>query len=213
MTSSAIKLSHHEKRLLATRILAIAIVFVIVMAFGGALYHVLGIIDPVPAIWLISVSFIAVGMFGFGYIVRDKLPSRMGTPCKRFYFMGHEFGIWHWSRAQIYLADIFLVSLPAAVYGWAASNTIPLLAGGIGWFDVVPLLYIPILYVPFLIEFLFEGGLIFVVVFGFIYEVNKWILHKNADFCYFEGARGTSSGMKYDCDPSDPSCPLNKNFG
>jgi hypothetical protein len=212
MPNYNLKLSHHEKRSLAWKILIVSFIFFIMMFSGGMLHATLLIIDPVISIWMIGVSFMAVGAFGIGYIVRDKLPSRMSARCKRFYYMGNEFGIWHWSRAQVFLADIFLVSLLGAAYGWAAAHTIPiLLLGAFSWYDTTWLLYIPVLYCPFWIEVLFEIGFLLFTIIAFIYEVKTWVLSKKSDYCHFEGVLDKSDGMVYDCDPADPECHLNDN--
>src|SRR5271157_4248888 len=114
MPNPDLALTDHEKRSLAWKILIVAIIFAGVMAFGGLLHYFLNITDPTFSTWMIVVSFLGIGMFGVGYMIRDKLPSRMGLKCKRFYYMEQEFGVWHWTRSQIFLADIFLVALGGA---------------------------------------------------------------------------------------------------
>lgn len=213
MSSYNLKLSHHEKRSIAWKVIVACIIFVLVMMFGGLLHYLLDITDPFLSIWFIASSFIAVGTFGIGYIIRDKLPSRMGKKCKRFYYMGKEFGIWHWTRAQIFLADIFLVCLAGAAFGWGIMHTMPLLLKGTGLMNTVPLFYIPILWVPFWMEIVLEAGMVAIVIIGFIYEARTWILSKSNDFCYFEGIKTKSDSMLYDCDPGDTECLLNRRFG
>jgi hypothetical protein len=213
MPNYNIKLSHHDKRSVAWKILVATALFFAVMMLGGYVHYSAAIVDPAISIWFVVVAFISIGMFGLGYMMRDKLPARMGTRCKRFYYMGQEFGIWHWSRAQVLLADIFLVALTSAIYGWSAAHSIPLFLAGTSYTDTVPFLYIPMFYVQFWMEILVEAFLIFFTVMAFVYETRTWILSKRADFCHFEGINDSTPGMLYDCDPGDAGCILNKNFG
>ena len=210
MPNFDINLTHHEKRSLAWKILIVTAVIVIVMVSAGRLHAALAIADQGLSIWMLGVAFVAVAMFGIGYITRDSVPKKMESKCKRFYFFGHEFGIWHWTRAQIFLADIFLVAFGGAVYGWAAAHSFPLIAGGISEFDTVPLFFVPVFYVPFWMEFAVEIWFLFMTVFGFIYEVKTWIVSKSNDFCFFEGLNTRSEGMTYDCSPGDPGCRLDR---
>jgi hypothetical protein len=182
------------------------------MAFAGLLHLILNVGDIILSLWIVAVAFIAVGMFGFGYIIRDKLPERMDYKCKRFYFMGQEFGVWHWTRAQVFLADIFLVGLGGAVFGWGASHTIPLLVIGTPFDEMVPLLYVPIFYCYLWNELAIELFFVAMSIIGFVYETRTWLLGKNADFCHFNGIDTTSAGLTYDCDPEDIDCQLNTNL-
>lgn len=210
MPNLDIKLSHHEKRSLAWKILIVTAIIVVVMVSAGALHAELAITDQTLSVWMMGVAFVSLGMFGLGYVVRDKLPKKMSVKCKRFYFMGHEFGIWHWSRAQVFLADIFLVGFGGAVYGWGAAHSWPLIFSGISALDTVPLLYLPIFYVQFWTEFVVEGGFLLMAIFGFVYEMKTWVTSNRNDFCFFEGIETRSEGMTYDCDPNDPGCSLDR---
>lgn len=207
-----IKLSHHEKRTLAWKVIGCICAFFGVMLFTGIVHYTLGLVDPVQSILIMAIGWLSIGMFGFGYLVRDRLPKRMNIKCKRFAFMGHEFGIWHWSRAQIFLADIFLVSLASAEVAWCIGHTIPLVLAGTSLTTVVWLVYIPILYAPLWVEITLELALIGVTVLAVMYELKTWILGKSGDFCFFEGVADKSERLSLDCDPADPSCYLNKNF-
>lgn len=207
-----IKLSHHEKRTLAWKILLCMFCFFGIMLYTGLVHYFLGFTDPVKSLLVMAIGWVAIAMFGIGYLVRDRLPRRMGIKCKRFSFMGVEFGIWHWTRAQIYLADIFLTSLASAVLAWCLSHTIPMLIIGTPMDTFVPIIHIPILYTYFWIEIVGEIVFSIVTVFAFIYELKTWILGRSGDFCFFEGASDWSEGLDMDCDPRDPDCHLNKNF-
>ena len=212
MQHSNIKLSHQNKRMLAWKVLVAVILFFVVTAIGGLLHFTLSTVDPLISIWFLVVTFLSIAMFGLGYILRDKMPARMNARCKRFYFMGKEFGVWHWTRAQIYLADLFLVGLFAALYGWAASHTIPLVLLGTSLTAIVPLFHVPLFYVPLWVEIVVEGGLIVSCVIGFIYYTRTWLLNNRADLCYFEGGNFNSPGIDHDCDPSSVDCYLNENY-
>lgn len=209
MPNLNIKLSHHEKRSLAFKILVVAIMFMIVMASAGLLYHLISISDAFLSAWFIGIAFIAIAMFGIGYLVRDSLPGRMNARCRRFYYMGREFNIWHWKRSQVFLADIFLVTLGGAIYGWAIANTIPQMLDGFSWYDPTPLLHLPFFYFPLWIEVVVENVLLVLTVIGFLYEAKTWLLGKKSDLCHFEGINNTSGGMVYPCDPDDLDCQLN----
>ena len=212
MPNFNIKLSHHEKRTNAWKVLLAVVSFFFVLFSAGLLYHFLSIGDPILSSWMIGVAFSAIAMFGLGYLMRDSLPSRMNARCRRFYYMGKEFNIWHWKRSQVLLADIFLVSIGGALFGWSFANTILHVIGGFTWWDVTPLFYLPFFYFPLWFEVIAEIFLLSLTVIGFIYEAKTWLLGKKADLCAFEGFRGYSEGMDYTCDPGDIDCDLNSNI-
>jgi len=206
MPNHDINLTVHEKRGLAWKILIVTAIMIIAMVSAGLLHAALAITDQALSVWMLGIAFIAIAMFAVGYITRDRMPKKMEARCRRFYFFGREFGIWHWTRAQIFLADIFLVAFGGAIYGWSASHSFPLIAAGIHEFDVVPLLYIPVFFVPFWTEFIMELLFLIMTVIGFFYEIKTWIVSKKNDFCFFEGLNSKSTGTTYDCNPGDPGC-------
>lgn len=212
MPNLNIKLSHHEKRGLALKIVLVSFLFFLLLFSAGLLYHLLAVTDAFLSAWFISIAFIGMGMFGIGYLIRDSLPARMNARCRRFYYMGNEFNIWHWKRSQVFLADIFLVTLGVAIYGWAVSNTLPILLGSFSWNDPTPLFHLPIFYFPLWVEVITENVLITGTILAFLYEAKTWLLNKNSDLCHFEGIKNSSDGMIYPCDTNDPDCLLNEDF-
>ena len=116
MPNLNMKLSHQEKRSLAWKILLVSILFFATLFSAGMLYYLVSPSSAILSMWFILFAFTAIIMFGIGYLIRDGLPSRMNARCRRFYYMGKEFGIWHWKRSQIFLADIFLVTIGGSLY-------------------------------------------------------------------------------------------------